>query len=158
MSKQATQQAQYPSQILWPPLVILIALPFVNSVQTTLLSILCAMVLFLAGWYLTRREKRIDGVVSFYLTDWSEPERPNGLELLSRAGAASLRTRGEMKAVCARIVSRTKQHPNWLPEKLPNEQLLPFLKFCTKHKHSLAKASDVLFSIGLWTGELTAKR
>ena len=66
---------------------------------------------------------------------------------LLKAGVVELRTSGEMKAVCDRIVARGNRHPNWLQAELPNRRLLVFLKFCQKQQINLDTAANCHFAI-----------
>lgn len=78
----------------------------------------------------------------------------NRIHLLMLAKAWRLKSRGEMRHLLAIIENSSGLHPNWLPEKLRDYDLLAFLKFCHKHNHSTETGADLAFSIALFSDKI----
>ena len=106
------------------------------------ITVLVALLIFLANQYITRRNSRIERVVSAYVSQIKSGNFTNGLDVLLKSGALELASRFEMSDVCCKICKRTTlgQHPNYMKKLLPNRKILPFLKFCRKNHHDISSS------------------
>ena len=125
---------------------------FMTSTDMWLGGWAMTLVLFLVAQCLFRRNARIDRVTNAYLSLVESGKSNNGLDTLLKSGAVELGSQCEMNTVCERICRRGKPHPNWLPELLPNDRLLAFMKFCAKNHSDISSGSYVAFVIAEFNG------
>jgi hypothetical protein len=128
-------------------------LPMMTTFQTCMIGTCVALMLFLIGVYITRRQARIDRVVKEYLEAARQHPPKIGLESLLNCSVIELKNGWEMDDVCRRIVAAGQLHPNHFEyEKMPPSKLLRFMKYCQKHGYKLNESGDRMMANETFNG------